>query len=52
MKIKCIDKGDCKGLTEGKVYETDRELCLTYCTINDFGHKENYFTKHFEVINE
>lgn len=52
MKIQCIDSEGCKGLTKGKIYDTDKLICMTYSIINDLGHKENYFSSHFKIINE
>jgi hypothetical protein len=52
MKIKCINIDDCKGLTLGKIYETDKLSCMAYMIKNDLGHKERYFDFRFVEIKE
>jgi len=47
MRVKCVDAGDCNGLTVGAVYDVIRSLCMTYVVENDYGDESVYFSYHF-----
>lgn len=47
MKVKCVDVGDCVGLTVGTIYEVVRSLCMSYSIENDYGNEVVYFSYHF-----
>lgn len=52
MKVKCINQGNFKNITEGNEYEIISVYENLYCITADNGVKMNYSKRYFEIIPE
>lgn len=52
MKVKCINQGNFKNITEGNEYEIVSVYENLYCITADNGVEMNYSKRYFEVISE